>query len=441
MTTAIEVDDVSKRFRLYHEKYTSLKERAIHFGKVPFDEFRALDHVSMTIEQGETVGLLGHNGCGKSTLLKCVAAILRPTTGQIRVRGRLAAILELGAGFHPELSGRDNIYLNGSLLGMSTREIAKRFDEIVEFAELERFIDNQVKYYSSGMYTRLGFSVAVTMEPDILLVDEVLAVGDESFQRKCIERVRRFQAEGRTIMFVSHAPDLVRQICDRVYVIDHGKVIAEGQPGEAIRTFRAHLLESGLGTPEAELEMGDPSREVQGSGDSVEALSEAEAATQASSIQAKVTQSKMEALANRKIRISEVEIIYASSNERPYLLPDESMTVRVHYQASTPVEDPHFGIAIYDVRGELVYGTNTEIMGENLGTVQGSGHFDFDFPSIPLLDGTYPITLGIHSRDGGTVYDWQEQRCKFEVMSPDRRVGVVALAPQIRVGSGRGRPS
>src|SRR2546423_2764380 len=199
MSTAIEIEDVSKRFRLYHEKFTSLKERAIHFGKVPFEEFWALRDINLVVEEGETVGLLGHNGSGKSTLLKCIAGILQPTTGQIRTRGRLAALLELGAGFHPDLSGRENVYLNASLLGLSHREIEKKFDDIVGFAELESFIDNQVKFYSSGMYVRLGFAVAVNMDPDILLVDEGLAVGDESFQRKCLDKVHPFQNEGRTI--------------------------------------------------------------------------------------------------------------------------------------------------------------------------------------------------------------------------------------------------
>ena len=193
MSTAIEVDDVGKRFRLLHEKYSSLKERMIHFGKIPYEDLWALKDISFDINEGETFGLLGHNGSGKSTLLKCMAGILQPTTGEIRTIGRLAALLELGAGFHPDLSGRENVYLNASLLGLHRREIERKFDEIVAFAELSHAIDQQVKYYSSGMYVRLGFAVAVNMDPDILLVDEVLAVGDELFQRKCLDRVRQFQ--------------------------------------------------------------------------------------------------------------------------------------------------------------------------------------------------------------------------------------------------------
>src|ERR1700694_52006 len=220
MKPSIEVVGVSKRFRLYHEKYSSLKERVIHLGRNPYEEFWALSDINLEIDEGTTVGLLGHNGSGKSTLLKCIVGILQPSKGEIRSRGRMAALLELGAGFHPDLTGRENIFLNASILGISRKEIFTKLDDIVSFAELEPFIDNQVKYYSSGMYVRLGFAVAVNLDPDILIVDEVLAVGDEAFQRKCLDRVRQFQRDGKTIVFVTHAADSVRAICEKVAVLD-----------------------------------------------------------------------------------------------------------------------------------------------------------------------------------------------------------------------------
>ena len=207
---AVDVQDVSKRFRLYHEKYTSLKEKLIHIGRVPYEDLWALRDVSFEVKEGETVGILGRNGSGKSTALKCICGVLQPTTGQVVVRGKLAGLLELGAGFQQDLSGRENIYLNGSMLGLSKREVDRLFDDIVEFAELGQFIDNQVKFYSSGMYVRLGFAVAVNVDPDVLVIDEVLAVGDERFQRKCMDRIKKFQREGRTILFVSHSPDQVQ---------------------------------------------------------------------------------------------------------------------------------------------------------------------------------------------------------------------------------------
>src|SRR5438132_5645191 len=219
MAAAIEVRSVSKQLKLYHEHYTSLKERVIHYGRIPYEPFMALEDVDFDVEAGSTVGLLGQNGCGKSTLLKCVAGILQPTRGEIVTRGRVAALLQLGAGFNHELTRRENVYMNASILGLSKKDTELIFDEIVAFSELEKFIDMQVRHYSSGMYVRLGFAVAVNVEPDILLVDEVLAVGDEIFQRKCLDRMHRFQREGRTIVVVSHSPDQLRTICDRVAVL------------------------------------------------------------------------------------------------------------------------------------------------------------------------------------------------------------------------------
>ena len=247
MAVAIEIKDISKQFRLYNEKHTSLKERVIHGGKMPFTPFWALKDVNVDVVQGETFGILGRNGSGKSTLLKCVAGIIKPTSGEIRVRGSLAAMLELGAGFQPDLSGRDNIFLNGSLLGLSAREIEKRFDDIVAFAELEDFIDNQVKFYSSGMYVRLGFAVAVNVEPDVLLVDEVLAVGDAAFQRKCLDQ-SSVPARGP-----HHRGGEPRRRHPPELRPGHGDEPRRGphrdEPGEGIRAFLADLL--GVGTLEA----------------------------------------------------------------------------------------------------------------------------------------------------------------------------------------------
>ena len=224
-TVAVDIQGVSKRFRLYHQKYMSLKERVIHAGRTPYTDLWALRDIAFEVNEGETVGILGRNGSGKSTLLKCVCGVLQPTEGQVVVRGKLAGLLELGAGFQPDLTGRQNIYLNGSLLGLAKNDIEKVFDEIVAFAELDQFIDNQVKFYSSGMYVRLGFAIAVNVDPDVLVIDEVLAVGDERFQRKCLDRVKEFQEQGRTIIFVSHSPDQVRAICDQAVVLSDGRMV------------------------------------------------------------------------------------------------------------------------------------------------------------------------------------------------------------------------
>ena len=242
---AISARDVSKRFLIHRKRATSLKERFVNRGQQA-DEFWAVRDLSLDIDPGETVGLIGANGSGKSTTLKLLAGILQPTSGTVTVNGRIASLLELGAGFNGELSGRDNVYLNASLLGLSRKEVDRHFDEILAFSELEPFIDNQVKNYSSGMYVRLGFAVAVHIDPDILLVDEVLAVGDESFQRKCLNKIEQFQRDGRTILFVSHSLELVEEICTRSVVLDHGLVRYVGEPEFATGTLRGIL---GTDTP------------------------------------------------------------------------------------------------------------------------------------------------------------------------------------------------
>jgi ABC-2 type transport system ATP-binding protein len=248
---AIRARGVGKSFR-GTGRATSLKERVLRMGHGVVEPFQALRDVDLEIEAGQSVGLIGPNGSGKSTLLKILTGILRPTTGSVEVNGRVSSLLELGAGFNGELSGRDNIYLNASLLGLSRKETDALFDSIVEFSELEEFIDNPVKHYSSGMYVRLGFSVAVHVDPDILLVDEVLAVGDEAFARKCLDKIAEFRREGRTILFVTHALDLVEQICDRGIVLDHGRVVFDGDPHFATGTLRGLLgtSESVLVEPE-----------------------------------------------------------------------------------------------------------------------------------------------------------------------------------------------
>jgi ABC-2 type transport system ATP-binding protein len=264
-TLAIEVDDVAKRFRLIHERNSTLKGMIFNgFKRTVHEEFWALKGVTFDVAEGSTYGLVGHNGSGKSTLLKCMARIYRPDRGNIAMRGRVSALLELGAGFHPELSGRENVYLNGSILGMSKREIDARFDDIVAFAGLEEFIDTPVKNYSSGMFVRLGFSVAITVEPDILMVDEVLAVGDESFQLRCMEKFAELRRSGRTIVIVSHGLDAVRNICDKAAWLDHGRLMKEGEAHDVVTAYlesvrddrRASESSHGIVTPEETSEPG-----------------------------------------------------------------------------------------------------------------------------------------------------------------------------------------
>ena len=418
MAAAIEVEGLTKTFRLYKEKPTSLKERVLKFRRVRYENFTALRDINLDIEAGTTVGLLGHNGSGKSTLLKCIAGIIQPTAGLVRTAGRMASLLELGAGFHPDLSGRENVFLNAAVLGLSRRDVMKRFDDIVAFAELEQFIDNQVKYYSSGMYVRLGFAVAINMDPDILLVDEVLAVGDEMFQRKCLDQVKQFQREGRTIVFVTHAADLVRQVCNEATVLDQGRqVVPLVQPGEAVRSFREHLLqrhryEEADQLPVTEADDADTAQADDGP------ISPEEKRTQ-------------------EIKISDVEIKHPGVGKRPYLEAGESLDIVVSFDAAQAVDQVDFGIAIYNVEGRVVFGSRAGVLGGLVDVQPGGGQVTFSFPSIPLLDGTYPFTLGILSADGGIVYDWREQQYQFEILSLSRSEGMVELSPTLTVSTSR----
>jgi ABC-2 type transport system ATP-binding protein len=396
---AVDVIDVSKRFRLYHQKYQSLKERVLHAGNNPHTDFYALKHVGFEVAEGETVGILGRNGSGKSTLLKCMSGILQPTEGKIVVRGSLAALLELGAGFQPELSGRENIFLNASLLGMSTRETELRFDDIVAFAELENFIDNQVKYYSSGMYVRLGFAVAVNVDPDILVVDEVLSVGDENFQRKCMARIKEFQADGRTILFVTHSADLVRLICDRAAVLSSGEMLGYETAADAVRIYHEHLLTLAPGTAITAAEAPPPP-------------------------------------AYRPVRITSVDLEHPGSGTRSHLLPGEGLTVHLAFEAVEPVPDMVIGVQIRDQKEEtLFFASDTENLGQRFDAPVGISRADLYLDHLPFLDGPYSLSveLGNHL---GMVYDRQEQLA-FEVMNPGRASGLldIGLRAEIRTGS------
>jgi ABC-2 type transport system ATP-binding protein len=402
---AVDVQHVSKRFRLYKEKYTSLKERVLHAGRIPYQDFWALSDIDVTVETGETLGILGRNGSGKSTLLKCVAGILQPTSGQIVVRGHLAAMLELGAGFQPELSGRDNIFLNASLLGLPRREIERRFDEIVAFAELEEFIDNQVRFYSSGMYVRLGFAVAVNVEPDVLLVDEVLAVGDERFQQKCMDRVHEFQRQGRTIVVVSHSADVMRQICSRVLVIEAGKVVTVAPPGEAIRAFRDCLLEG-------EMSMSAPVTQDGAAGAREAALP-----------------------GERRVVISAAIARGSAPAGRSYLVPGDSLRLTLEFQVNEPLTNVAFGCQILAANGSLVFDCDSAMseFRQVHDLVPGRYRVQFDFDSLPLLDGAYRIDARIQDAGGGVVHARLEPAATFEVVNPGQVTGLVSLPVRIEL--------
>jgi ABC-2 type transport system ATP-binding protein len=386
--TAISVESVGKRFRRYLERPTSLKERVIKW-RVHAEEFWALRDVSVEVPQGRTLGLLGPNGAGKTTLLKVIAGILRPNEGRVVTRGRIASLLALGAGFHAELTGRENLYLNASILGLTRRETDRLFDDMVAFAELEDFMDTQVKFYSSGMYVRLGFAIAVHVDPAILLVDEVLAVGDLAFQRKCLDKVEAFQDEGRTIVFVTHAPDLVLRICDEAIMLEHGQVNARGDPEDVVRDFRLVMARKDLAYG---WDQG-----------------------------------------TREIEIVSVEVFGADGSTRDWFAPGEEMTIQMDLKANATIEDPVVSFAIHDDQNRLVYGTNSYWRKVFFPRFEGKQRVQFVLKSLPFVRGRYYVTFGVHSRDSTRVYHLQEGRYSFAMVRGEENPGLVFIPVECRV--------
>jgi len=384
-TGTIEVMNATKTYRLYHEQYRTLKERLLHLGRIPFHEFHAIHDIDFTASQGTMLGILGHNGSGKSTLLKCIAGTVEPTTGSIQTRGRLAALLELGAGFHPELSGRENLYLAGSIMGYTKRDIGAVFDEIVAFAELEQFIDNQVKHYSSGMFARLGFALAVNVEPDILLIDEVLAVGDEAFQQKCLDRIRDFRDQGVTILLVTHDADLAAAICDELVVLDRGQVIAHGTPADAAVTYRRHLY-------------GESELPAEGSIDPVGG-----------------------------VRFDGLRF-EADGRATTTVRQGDRVAIAFELITDVPIPDLVVAYAIRETGRNLVHSTNSSILGLDLGNAIGSTTIRFVIDEIPLLNGLYDLDLGAHSLDGSEHYAQIDTAGRFAVVGSSPDAGVVRMS-------------
>jgi ABC-2 type transport system ATP-binding protein len=376
VTNAIEVTDLSKRFRLYHERNQSLKSTIVRRSRGVYEEFWALSDVSFEVPQGSTFGLIGHNGSGKSTLLKCLARILRPDQGSVTVRGKTSALLELGAGFHQELSGRENVFLNGSILGLSKRELERKFDEIVAFAGLERFIDMPVKNYSSGMYVRLGFSVAINVDPDVLLVDEVLAVGDEEFQRRCLERVAELRDTGKTIVVVTHSLATVRNLCDAAAWLEGGEI---REQGDAVDVTDAYLGEVHT------------------------------------DLQARADAERAEGRGSGQVSITGIELLDREGRSTHQVSTGDAVTFRLHYEAAQPTPKPVFSFSVYTLDGALVTGPNTKEAAVTVDEVSGSGVVDLTVPRLLLLLGSYDVSAECTNASVTHSYDRRDRALRFDV--------------------------
>jgi ABC-type polysaccharide/polyol phosphate transport system ATPase subunit len=394
---AIDVQSVTKLYRRWGRKRSigSFKS-ALLSGRpgralAPDEAIPALTDVSFAIAPGETVGVVGPNGSGKSTLLKLLAGILRPTAGSVSVRGRLAALLELGAGFHPEISGRENIEINGLLLGLSRKEIARRFDEIVRFAELEEFLDAPVKTYSSGMAVRLGFSIAAHCDPDVLLVDEVLAVGDEAFSRRSLEKFAEFERAGKTLLFVSHDLGLIAERCHRAIWLDRGRVAADGPAGETVTLYRESVAER-------------------------EAERRAQPAPAAPAGRAR-------RIGSGAATVEAVQLLDSAGRPAARLLSGEPARLVMEVKAPERLADFVFGFAISTVAGATVFGSNTTIDGFVPAELGAAGTVILDIPSLDLAPGVYSVDAAIHARDG-SPYDYRRDVLRFEVAAEHAAAGV-----------------
>jgi len=390
LTSVIQVENLSKLFRLYHERNQSLKAAVMRRGRARYEEFWALRDVSFAVEEGSTFGLIGHNGSGKSTMLKCMAKILQPDAGSLSVDGRISALLELGAGFHPELSGRENVYLNGSILGLSRREVDRRFDEIVSFAGLEQFIDMPVKNYSSGMYVRLGFSVAIAVDPDILLIDEVLAVGDEEFQRRCNERFAELRRSGRTIVIVSHGLGAVEQMCDQVAWLDHGQLRLIGPATEVVDAYLAQVEVA-------------PSSDAHEDGTSNSGIG--------------------------VLRLGAIDLLDEAGSPITHVATGHRAVISLAWTSSEPVTRPVFRLRVTTSDGFVVSVASTR--SASLPEVfNGQGVVTFDIAGLPFLPGTYDVAVEVTDEAGLHLFDQRRHGARLEVApgDPHGEGGVTALS-------------
>ena len=372
---AIEVNSLSKNFRLYHERNRYIKAAFLRGRRAKFDEFIALNDVSFDVPHGATLGIIGSNGSGKTTMLKCLTGIYTPERGSIKIDGKVAALLELGAGFHPELTGSENIFLNGAILGMTKRDVELKFDKIVEFAGLEKFINTPVKNFSSGMVVRLGFSIAAHVEPKILLIDEILSVGDQDFQRKSTEKIEEFRREGRTIVVVSHSLGLVQQLCKEVIWLDKGKIRQAGFATDVISAYTG-------GSYTEHVERDEESRERWGTGDA---------------------------------RINSIELLSSNETKINHFDTDSAVKIRFQINAHVRVESPILRVRITKLNGDVVWATSTQRVSNSIRVLDGPATATLEIPKLGLLEGTYYLSASISNSTSTTEFDHCQNWLRFNV--------------------------
>ena len=425
---AITITNASKVYRRFSQRrqLTTLKSallsRSLTRDLRPDETFAAVRDVTVSVPRGRTLGVIGRNGSGKSTLLKLVAGITKPTTGTVHVNGRISALIELGAGFHPEISGRENVFINGIMLGLTKRQIARRFDEIVDFAELTDFIDAPVKTYSSGMYMRLGFAVAIHVDPDVLLVDEVLAVGDEGFTHKCLDKFAEFKRRGKTILLVTHSLGLVERFCDEALWMDAGTMKAIGDPKRVVGAYITDVEVS----EEQHLAAGDAKAQ-----ESVAVVSPDEPATavlpdhpiETAAGPADMFRATEGRWGSREIEITDVELRGPDNEPGHVFHSGQPLTIRITLRSPIENQDFVIGIGIFNAEGVCCYGTNTNIEDLKAVRILGDAEADFTIESLDLVEGTYKLDVAIHKLDG-YPYDYHRLLYTFRVKSRTKDVGI-----------------
>jgi ABC-type polysaccharide/polyol phosphate transport system ATPase subunit len=425
---AIEVVDATKVYRRFgHKRQFATLKSALLGGSLirdlnPDETFSAIRDVSFVVPAGRTFGVIGRNGSGKSTMLKLVAGITKPTSGSVHVNGRISALIELGAGFHPEISGRENVFINGIMLGLSKREVAKRFDEIVEFAEMKDFIDAPVKTYSSGMYMRLGFAVAIHVDPDVLLVDEVLAVGDEGFTHKCLDKFAEFKRRGKTILLVTHALSMVERFCDEALWLDAGTRKGLGDPKRIIDAYITSVERS----EEALLAAGDARAQeltVPISPDEPASALLPDHPVESGSAPANMFLAAEGRWGSREVEITDV-MLSTSDGERAHVFHSgDRLDISIRLHAPLPIEDFVVGLGLFNAEGVCCYGTNTNVEDYKSELLHGDGEVTITIDNLDLVEGTYKLDVAIHRVDG-YPYDYHRLLYTFRVKSRTKDVGI-----------------
>ena len=429
MAIAIELTNASKIYRRFahRRQFATLKSALLSRSLVrdlnPAETFTAVNNVTVSVPRGQTLGVIGRNGSGKSTLLKLVAGISKPTSGTVKVNGRISALIELGAGFHPEISGRENVFINGIMLGLTKREVTQRFDEIVEFAEMKEFIDAPVKTYSSGMYMRLGFAVAIHVDPEVLLVDEVLAVGDEGFTHKCLDKFAEFKRRGKTILLVTHSLGMVERFCDEALWLDAGRIKGSGDPKRIVGAYITDVERR----EERELAAGDARARDSADAAIVSPDEPASAVLPDSPVETATAADMFRAAegrwGSREIEITQVEFRGPDGEQGHVFHTGDRLDVAIRMRAPLPIDDFVVGVGIFNAEGTCCYGTNTYIEELAPQSLHGDIEAIFAIEALDLIEGTYKVDVAVHKIDG-YPYDYHRLLYTFRIKSRTKDVGI-----------------